>query len=183
MANGKTRHAEISAVPPPQAITGAWDVSFPPKWGAPEKITVDHLVSLSESANTGVKYFSGTATYAKTFDWQPVEKIWKQKTEVWLELGDVQVTAEVKLNGHDLGALWQPPFRVNVTGALRAGTNRLEIRVANLWRNRMIGDAALPAAQRFTWSSSARFSPDEPLPKSGLLGPVTLRTMEIIPVP
>jgi hypothetical protein len=79
--------------------------------------------------------------------------------------------------------LWQPPFRVNVAAALQTGHNSLEIRVANLWRNRMIGDASLPKAERFTWSSSAQFSPDTPLPRSGLLGPVTIRTLEKIKLP
>ena len=182
MASGKTQRAEISAVPAAVEITGAWHVSFPPKWGAPEQLTLDKLASLSESTNAGVKYFSGTATYTKTFDWQPAAKIGKQKSEIWLELGEVQALAQVKLNGHDLGSLWQPPFRVNITDALQTGHNSLEIRVANLWRNRMIGDAALPMVERFSWSSSAQFSPDTPLPKSGLLGPVTIQTTEVMPL-
>ncbi len=182
-AGGKTRQIEISVVPAPQEISGAWNVSFPPKWGAPEKITLDHLISLSDSTNAGVKYFSGTATYTKTFDWKPVRKIRNQKTESWLDLGDVQVMARVKLNGHDLGVLWKQPFRVNVTGALKPGRNTLEIRVADLWPNRMIGDAALPEAERFTWSSYEPFTKDSPLPKSGLLGPVTLQTTKIAALP
>ncbi len=183
MAGGKTQRVEISSVPPTRGIAGAWDVSFPPKWGAPEKITLEKLVSLSESTNAGVKYFSGTATYTKTFNWKPEASTGKQKSEIWLELGNVQVLAQVKLNGHDLGTVWQPPFRVKVTDALQPGRNALEIRLANLWRNRMIGDAALPVEERFTWSSSAQFSPDTPLPPSGLIGPVTLQTEETVLLP
>ena len=183
MASGKTQRAEISAVPAPVEIAGAWNVSFPPKWGAPEQISLDKLKSLSESTNAGVKYFSGTATYTKTFDWQPAAKIRKQKSEIWLELGEVHALAQVKLNGHNLGTLWQPPFRVNVTGALQSGRNALEIRVANLWRNRMIGDAILPQAEGLTWSSSAQFSRDTPLPKSGLIGPVIIHTAETVELP
>jgi hypothetical protein len=181
-ARGKTQRAEISTVPPSQEIVGAWNVSFPPKWGAPERITLDKLTSLSESTNAGVKYFSGTATYTKTFDWKPTAKSGKQKSEIWLELGEVHALAQVNLNGRNLGTVWQPPYRVNITDALQAGPNALEVRVANLWRNRLIGDAALPMAERFTWSSSAQFSPDTPLPESGLLGPVTIHTMEILPL-
>ncbi len=183
LAGGKTQRAEISAIAPAQEIVGTWDIRFPPKWGAPEKITVDKLASLSESTNAGVKHFSGTMTYTKAFDWKPAAQVGKQKSEIWLELGEVQALAQVKLNGHELGTLWQPPFRVNITDALQTGHNALEVRVANLWRNRMIGDAALPAAQRFTWSSSAQFSPDTALPKSGLLGPVTIRTTGIVQLP
>jgi hypothetical protein len=177
-AGGRTRQAEIKSVPAPQEITGAWDVRFPPKWGAPEQITLDHLGSLSDSANPGVKYFSGTATYTKIFDWEPAAKTGKEKTETWLDLGDVQVMAQVNLNGHDLGILWNPPFRANVTDALKPGRNTLEIRVANLWPNRMIGDAALPQAERFTWSSYEPFTRESPLPESGLLGPVTFHNTE-----
>ena len=182
-ASGNIRQVEVATVPAPLEIDGAWEVRFPPKWGAPEKITLDHLISLSNSTNAGVKYFSGTATYMKTFDWKPASGKRGRKSEIWLDLGDVQVMAQVKLNGQDLGILWKPPFRANVTGALKRGQNRLEIRVADLWPNRMIGDAALPAAERFTWSSYEPFTKDSPLLKSGLLGPVKLQTSEIIALP
>ncbi len=144
---------------------------------------LDRLISLSESTNAGVKYFSGTATYTKSFDWEPADGTGREKSEIWLTLGEVHALAQVKLNGHDLGTVWQPPYRVNVTEALQTGPNTLEVRVANLWRNRMIGDAALPKSERFTWSSSVQFSPDTPLPKSGLLGPVIIHTAKIIPFP
>jgi hypothetical protein len=182
-ASGKTRRAEIKTVPASPEISGAWDVRFPPKWGAPAQITLDRLISLSDSTNAGVKYFSGTATYTKIFDWHPASKNGRKKSEVWLDLGEVQVMAEAKLNGHDLGILWKPPFRVNIAGALKSGRNTLEIRVANLWPNRMIGDAALPASERFTWSSYKPFKKDTPLPKSGLLGPVTIQAAEMITLP
>jgi len=181
--NGKARHVDVATVPLPQEITGAWDVSFPPKWGAPEKITLDHLISLSESTNSGVKYFSGTATYLKTFEWIPASEKRNIKSEIWLDLGDVQVMARVKLNGHDLGILWKSPFQINITRALRSGKNRLEINVADLWPNRMIGDVALPVTERFTWSSYEPFTKDTPLLKSGLLGPVTIQTKEIVVLP
>ncbi len=177
-ASGKIRRAEISSAPSAQEIVGAWDLSFPPNWGAPEKIVLDRLSSLSDSTNPGVKYFSGTMTYKKSFEWQATVD-----TETWLDLGDVQVMAQVKLNGRDLGTLWHPPFRVNLTKALQAGRNTLEVRVANLWPNRMIGDVTLPAAERFTWSSYEPFKKNSPLPKSGLLGPVQLETKNLILLP
>jgi hypothetical protein len=179
-ASGKTLRAEIATVTAPLEIGGQWDVRFPLNWGAPEQITLDHLGSLSASTNAGVKFFSGTATYTKTFDWKPLAEPGSTKTEGWLDLGEVQVMAQVKLNGHDLGVLWKPPFRVNASAALHSGLNTLEIRVADLWPNRMIGDAALPAAERFTWSSYEPFTKDSPLPKSGLMGPVTLIATETV---
>ena len=182
-ASGKIQHVEIKNVPAPQEITGAWAVSFPPKWGAPGEITLDQLGSLSDSTNSGVKYFSGTATYTKVFDWKTAPGTGKGKTETWLDLGDVQVMAQVKLNGHDLGILWKSPFAANITGALQPGRNTLEIRVADLWPNRMIGDSMLPVAERFTWSSYEPFTKESELPKSGLIGPVSLSTKEIADVP
>jgi len=182
-ASGRTRHAEVAIVPAAFEIAGTWEVSFPPKWGAPERLTLDHLGSLSESANAGVKYFSGTATFTKEFDWQPAAQTGNQRSEHWLDLGEVQVIAQVKLNGHDLGTLWKPPFRVDISPVVKPGRNTLEVRVANLWPNRMIGDAALPAEARFTWSSYEPFTKDSPLPKSGLLGPVTIQTAEIVQLP
>jgi hypothetical protein len=173
-AGGKVLRAEIADVPAPREIGGAWDVSFPPKWGAPDKITMEQLGSWSDSTNEGVKFFSGTATYTKTFNWDEKEKT--GNVPVQLDLGDVQVMAQVKLNGHDLGILWKRPFCADITGALQAGNNTLEVRVANLWPNRMIGDAALPESNRFTWSSWEPFTNNTPLLKSGLLGPVTLQT-------
>lgn len=181
-ASGKQQQIEVKSVPAPQEIAGAWAVHFPPKRGAPEHITLNQLASLSESTNPGVKYFSGTATYAKTFDWKPAVLTGKPTPEIWIDLGEVQVMAQVTLNGHELGTLWEPPFRVNITGIVKPGRNDLEVRVANLWPNRMIGDAALPAAERFTWSSYEPFTKDSPLPTSGLIGPVTLHTAEMLPL-
>ena len=83
----------------------------------------------------------------------------------------------MKLNGQDLGILWKPPFRVDATAALHPGENTLEVRVTNLWPNRMIGDAALPKEKRFTWSVFEPFKPDDALLTSGLLGPVELKAV------
>jgi hypothetical protein len=118
-ARGKILHANVAPLPAPLEITGPWEVRFPAHWGAPEQITLDHLISLSDSTNAGVKYFSGTATYTKVFDWNPPSNNGRQKSESWLDLGEVQVMAQVKLNDHDLGILWKPPFRVNISAALK----------------------------------------------------------------
>ena len=183
-AGGRTLAADISAVPAPQVITGSWLLSFPPKWGAPAQVNLDSLASWSDSPVDGVKYFSGTATYHKQFNWTPESATTATGGETWLDLGEVQVMARVKLNGQDLGVLWKPPFRVDVTGGLRPGDNTLEISVANCWPNRMIGDAGLAETNRFTWSSWEPFTAKTPLLKSGLLGPVRLETLvDAIPAP
>ena len=183
-AGGRTLTADISEVPAPQAITGSWALSFPPKWGAPAQVTLESLASWSDSPLEGVKYFSGTATYTKQFNWTTESASAATGGETWLDLGEVQVMARVKLNGQDLGVLWKPPFHVDVTGVLRPGGNTLEISVANCWPNRMIGDAGLAETNRFTWSSWEPFTAKTPLLKSGLLGPVRLETLvDAVPAP
>ena len=172
-ASGKTHRVELTMLTPPIEITGPWQLRFPPKWGAPEEVTLTNLISWSDSADVGVKYFSGTAAYSTTFE-VPGAKQEAKNSKCVLSLGGVLVMARVKLNGQDCGIAWKPPYQVDVTSALKAGENRLDISVANLWPNRMIGDAALSADKRFTWSSWEPFKKDTPLLQSGLLGPVKI---------
>lgn len=181
-ARGKSRSITIKSVLPPQEIGGPWRLQFPAGWGAPDSTTLGALTSLSTLTDEGVKYFSGTMTYATTFD--AAAALTKSSDQrVVLDLGDVAVMAQVVLNGHELGTLWRAPFTVDVTGRLKRRQNQLQIRVANLWPNRMIGDAALPAAKRFTWSSYEPFTKDSALPPSGLLGPVQLRSYQSVRLP
>ncbi len=199
-SDGSKRTLEVSNVPAPLEISGAWEVTFPPKLGAPASATFDALASWTDRPESGIRYFSGTATYTKDFS-LPADRI-REDQETWLDLGDVQVIAEVFLNEKPLGILWKPPFRVNVTSALKAGTNRLEVRVTNLWPNRMIGDATLPDSiewqasrplparwpewvlegkpnpdGRVTFCSRKVYSKDDPLLNSGLIGPVKIVTV------
>ena len=124
--------------------------------------------------------------------------------ELWLDLGMVKNFAEVSLNGQNLGVLWKPPFCVNLTAAAKSGVNKLVVKVTNLWPNRLIGDEQLPDDRewngkqlkawpqwlldgkpsptgRLTFTTWHHWTKDAPLLESGLLGPVTLRTAEIIP--
>jgi hypothetical protein len=178
---GKIYQANIENVPSPVELGGPWDVRFPPKWGAPDHISLNPLASLSGSEEQGVRFFSGTATYTKTFQWTPTsgEKVQPVYT---LDLGDVEVMATVTLNGKKFGPFWKAPFQIDISPALKAGSNTLEVKVANLWPNRMIGDAALPVEKRLTWSSFEPFTPESPLPKSGLIGPVSIETKLLAPL-
>jgi len=157
-------------------VTGGWNVVFQAGRGAPDSIRLDSLGSWSESADEGVKYFSGTATYTKTIqtpaDW------FKEGTELWLDLGDVKNIAEVAVNDQPLGILWRAPFRVNVTPALKPGANVLEIRVTNLWVNRLIGDQQPGAAKKYTYTALQFYRADSPLLPSGLIGPVRIVRVE-----
>jgi alpha-L-rhamnosidase len=156
-------------------LSGPWDVGFDPKWGGPEKITFDQLVDWTARSEAGIKYYSGTAIYRKTFD---LTSLPRKDTRVLLDLGELHEVGAVRLNGHDLGVIWTKPPRVDITNALRATENVLEITVVNLWPNRQIGDADLPKESQFTETNVHKFSSHSPLLPSGLLGPVRVLSVE-----
>ena len=151
-------------------LEGSWEVAFQPERGAPAKLTFDKLSSWSESADTGVKYFAGTGAYRQTVN---APAGWfKPGARLWLDLGDVKNLAQVSVNGKALGILWKAPFRVDVTGALKPGANAVEIKVTNLWVNRLIGDQQPDVAKKYTYTTQKFYKADSPLLPSGLLGPV-----------
>jgi hypothetical protein len=162
----------IADLPVRLELAGPWNVRFTPGWGAPERVTFTNLVSWTDQPDFGVRHYSGSAVYAKEFDFPAV----RPGERLVLNLGNVGVLAGVKLNGRDLGVVWKEPYAVDVTSALRAGKNSLEIRVVNLWVNRLIADAGLPPSQRLTWATWNPFHPSDALVQSGLLGPVTILT-------
>jgi hypothetical protein len=125
-----------------------------------------------------------------------------------LNLGQVKDLARVTLNGKDLGVLWQAPYQVDLTAALKPGKNQLSIAVTNTWHNRLVGDEQHPAD--FEWGEdrgdkghAMKAYPDwfvknqprpeknrkcfviwyyhrknSPLLPSGLIGPVSLTPMQ-----
>jgi hypothetical protein len=152
-------------------LAGPWQVSFDPKWGGPEKVAFDNLEDWSQRPEPGIKHYSGKAVYRTTFD--ASGDVPEGRT--FLSLGDVKNMASVRLNGTDLGVAWCMPWRLEIPkGLLRERGNELEVTVANLWINRLIGDSALPRSKRLTWSTYTPFRRDAPLEPSGLLGPVIL---------
>jgi hypothetical protein len=185
---------EFKGIQPGEARTldGPWKLTFPADSGVSHSLQLSNLVSWSELAEHAAQHFSGAATYQMQF------VLPEKRSKVLLDLGRVEVMARVRVNGREMGVLWKPPYRVDVTEAARAGTNTLEIAVVNLWVNRLIGDAALPEdatrdksgrlVEWPDWVLAGRASPtgrrsfvtfplwksDEPLKASGLLGPVKL---------
>ena len=153
-------------------LEGTWDISFQPDRGAPEKMVMKKLSSWSESEDTGVKYFSGTATYSRSIQ---VPQRWIQSTgNIVMDLGEVKNIAEVVINGESIGIVWKAPFRVDITDTLIEGENRLEIKVTNLWVNRLIGDQQPGIEKTYTYTTQAFYQANSPLLPSGLLGPVTI---------
>lgn len=193
-----------AAAPGSVEVAGPWDLSFPSGWGAPEHVVLPNLIPWSDHPDPGVKYFSGTATYRTTFD-LPASLMAKNR-RLTLDLGRVEVIAQVRLNGRDLGILWKPPFRGDITSVARPGANALEIQVTNLWPNRMIGDEQLPEDSdrwpngtlkawpawleegkpsptgRYTFTTWRLWRKDEPLLPSGLLGPVRVVSEDIVAI-
>jgi hypothetical protein len=205
-ASGKAKTLSVD-IPAPLAVDGSWDVEFQPGRGAPDRAVFDHLISWPDDQDPGIKYFSGTATYIKKFD-VPAALIARNR-RLYLDLGRVEVMADVTLNGRDLGVLWKPPFRTDITGCVRAAANELEVKVVNLWPNRLIGDEQFPddarwnkhwggmqladwpgwlphgipngqrpATGRVAFATWKHWKKDDPLLKSGLLGPVFIRVAE-----
>ncbi len=177
-ASGHTLTVKVDGLPSPRTVSGPWQVQFPPRWGAPDRVTLETLTSWSVNPDEGVRHFSGTATYNKVID-IPADRLASGRA-LWLDLGTVKEVAEVTVNGKDVGILWKPPFRADITRVAHAGGNQIEIRITNLWPNRLIGDSALPVEKRLTFTTFQPFKPTDRLLESGLLGPVTLLTTQIV---
>jgi len=158
------------------SIEGSWDLAFQAERGAPAKITLPALVSWDQNSDTGVKYFSGTGAYTKIVqapaDW------FRTGTKLIMDLGDVKNIADVTVNGKSLGIIWKAPFRVDVTSALKPGENTLEIKVVNLWVNRLIGDQQPDVTQKITYTAASPYRAGSPLLPSGLIGPVQVIRLE-----
>jgi len=158
-------------------IRGSWELSFDPEWGGPEKVVVDELNSWTAFEEEGIKYYSGSAVYKKSFEFS---KASMKEYKTTLDLGNLHEMATVKLNGHIVGNVWCPPFTLNVTDYLMEGTNHLEIEVVNLWPNRLILDGRLPKEKRLTKTNVYKFEAEDAekyLRKSGLIGPVKIVKM------
>lgn len=168
-----TTASNYPTLSPLATLGGPWSVSFDHKWGGPaDPVIFDSLVDWTERPEEGIKYYSGSAVYTKTFD---VPGSLPAGKRLVLDLGEVREVASVKLNGKDMGVIWMHPARMDITDAVRPKGNKLEIKVVNLWPNRLIGDAFLPPDKQFTKTNMHRFTRNSHLFPSGLLGPVTLQ--------
>lgn len=176
---GKADKKAQDNFPTPQTIatvTAPWTIEFDPAFRGPaEPLTVDSLFDLSTSSDEAVRHYSGTLIYRSEFTLAR-----KPSTPVFVNLGDIMVMARVKINGKETGGAWTAPYRIDITKAARKGCNTIEVEVANTWVNRLIGDAAIPENQRPTWSPNNPYNAASPLQKSGLLGPVSIETINYV---
>ncbi len=173
---GKTRN-KLKSVPEKQVIQlrqidTPWTVHFDEQWGGPASIVFPRLISYTESSDDGIKYYSGTAVYENSFNVQEQEF---DNGSILLDLGEVGCMAQVTLNGTEVGTLWKAPYQIDISKAVKAGENRLEIKVANQWVNRIIGDLQPDCDKKYTYTPTDFYKADSPLLPAGLMGPVTIK--------
>ncbi|MEX0330987.1 MAG: glycosyl hydrolase [Puniceicoccaceae bacterium] len=177
-------------------LQGSWVADFDPAWGGPGTVILDELIDWTRHAETGIRHYSGTVRYTKEIELTPGQA--DSGSPVYLDLGDVLYVAEVTVNGSKLATLWKPPFALDVSQALQAGKNVIEVEITNTWTNRLIGDEALedtsgyslegdmvewfanneppPESDRVTFTTYNFYENevDRVLQPSGLIGPVRL---------
>ena len=153
-----------------KTLEGEWKVAFDKSFGGPDNpVVFEGLSDWSKNKNEKIKYYSGTAVYRKSFEWNS-----DLDQKIWIDVGEVNNLAEVKVNGEICGIAWTAPFRVEISKLLKEGTNQLEIAVTNTWANRLIGDQLLPENERITQTTSSYRLEGRPLLNAGLMGPVSL---------
>ena len=195
LASGETKSIEIKSVPKPIDISSNWQVSFPLNSEVSKNETFPNLISWTDAKDEAIQHFSGTATYKKDF-FLSKENLQLNKS-LTLDLGSVSVIAEIIINGKKADLLWKSPFRVNIDDFVKEGKNTLEIKVTNLWSNRLISDEKLPLdyprqkerakplpewllnkterkTKRTTFVSWNHYQKNDDLLTSGLLGPVKI---------
>jgi hypothetical protein len=173
-SDGKITKESLKEANTSQTLAGKWDIHFDTKWGGPDHVQTDSLKSWTRFEDNGIKYYSGTAVYSKTFT---VNQANLTGTKVVLDLGNVLEMASVTINGNMMAVRWSAPFKFDITPFVKQGDNSLEVEVVNLWPNRLIGDSKLPEDKRFTKTNVKKYdTPDSEklLRESGLLGPVTI---------
>jgi hypothetical protein len=150
-------------------LDDVWDVSFQEGRGAPARALL-RTGSLTDHEDQGIRHFSGVAAYAMELSLPALAA----GDALHLDLGEVGDLAEVHLNGVLVDTVWKAPWTTEIGRFAREGQNQLEVRVANVWVNRLIGDAG-PGEEKITFTTVPTYHADAPLRPSGLIGPVRLR--------
>jgi len=169
-----------------KTVEGAWEVFFPEGWGAPKRVIFPKLISWTESAEEGIKYFSGIARYEKSFVYD-IHSNALAAPKIYLDLGDLSHVGEVWLNDQPLGITWAKPYRFDITEVIKPGENKLVVEIANTWSNRLTGDAL--TGEKYTRTNITSTDVEKgyfirvpwaevPLIESGLFGPVTITTIQ-----
>jgi hypothetical protein len=157
-----------------QDLSRYWRLNFDPAYGGPLKpVIFKELTDWSKSADTLIRYYSGTTVYTKTFSYHR-----NTKEKLWLNLGEFSCIAGVKINGIDCGTLWTAPHRLEISAAIKNGENEIAIEIANTWGNRLIGDSKVPASLKITNTTAPFRLGGKPLYPAGLIGPVVIESVQ-----
>lgn len=170
LSDGRTLTATLRQADAWINLSRSWEVSFQPGRGAPSSVQMKKLESWTNSANPGIRYFSGTAIYHATFSIATAAL----PAELWLQLSELHEICTVKINGREAGAIWAMPLRLRIDPYVKPGENTIDIAVTNLWPNRIIGDLQPSAMQKYTSTNIRKYTKDSPLLLSGLIGPVRI---------
>ncbi len=147
-------------------ISKDWKVKFDTAYGGPKEIvTFTSLTDWTKHSDLRIKYYSGTAVYSNNF-------VLDYTDNVYISFKGVHDLATVKINGIDCGTLWTPPFMLDIKHAVKKGNNTIEIEVTNTWRNRLIGDHALPKDKQLTFTTAPYRLEGKPLLPAGLTGEI-----------
>lgn len=174
-----------------KTLEGDWNLSFDPRWGGPGNVVLDSLTDWISRKEEEIRCYSGIAVYTKKFNMS--ESPFKTSSRYYLDLGEVKNIARVRLNGRDMGVVWTSPWQVDITNSVKEKDNILEVEVANLWINRLIGDESLQddgikngkwpdwvlqglprPSSRYTFTTYRYYKKGDELQESGLLGPVKI---------
>lgn len=171
--NGRDKIVEINDKQHVRPVEGVWSVAFDTKWGGPASVEMPQLKAWNEYDRDDIRYYSGSATYKLNL---AISKDEIQRGAIYLDMGNLLEMARVRLNGREVAVSWQPPHLVDITEYVKRGDNALEIDVVNMWVNRLVGDAKLPADKRYTQTNITKFdkADDSSLRRSGLIGPVQI---------
>jgi len=148
--SGPLKTLDVPPLPPAKELKGNWTVNIPQPNGPAKEITMEKLIGLQKHEDPVVKYFAGTAEYLIDFTFTHPT----YAHQVKLDLGRVEVLAEVEVNGTKLAMLWSQPYILDITSAIQQGNNRLNIKVTNLWPNRLIGDEQFPEENEYAAPAS-----------------------------
>jgi hypothetical protein len=152
-------------------MSTGWTVKFDEKYGGPKQpVSLDRLESWTESSDTAIKYYSGSAVYTKNFTFTKE----KEDKEAVLQIEGMNGLATIKVNGIDCGTVWTYPYKIEISKALKTGNNKIEIIISNTWHNRLIGDSFLPPEKRITSTTAPFRLKDKPLLPAGLIGNVKI---------
>jgi hypothetical protein len=166
-------------------INTPWTLSFPDNWGAPSSVELSELISWTDHENKGINYFSGTASYKNRFSVS--KKAIEGDKPINLDLGEVLDVAEVFINEKPVGIVWTKPFQINIQDYVKEGENQIEIKITNMWINRLTGDINLPVGEKFCRTNRPDITNtnlgigDETyrVQRAGLIGPVTIGEITI----